>query len=503
MLKRLLGLATLVLLLGPVMAQEAKGADKPSVKAPEKVTAKAPEKADDAASQAVRDEGVSSALSALEYGSVEGPGVRFYCRVSGTSTAEGLLDVFTPVDGRVGDLTAKLFSWVEKDEVLAVVSSVELAAMLDASSSKAKKTTRNRWKNMYDYHQIKAPEKGVVVGLYVQNKKNIYEQEKVLTIAKSIFVIAKTNEKVYVPLKPGMLARLTNKDGVTVPAVLRTFMEIGKTGQYQLRLEITDNAWRVRPGMVFDGDLMLTDNPDAAMVPVESIIHKNGRTYLMTLIEVDTGVRNEWYSEVYNVFPGEIYVEPSSLLKIDNTKYRQALDARRAKTGTHRPEITGIQPEKGAKIVRDGNVKKPSAALLKIKKASAKAAKKSVVAGTHAENEPLEQTGQPTSAAGSIMDGVKLPSAAPRKKPAPGKKHKAKPAAKAKSPAAAAPKPIAEADFQAPPKAEAPQSTSVQGAVTLPASKLPPMPSPTYGDVGGDQGGSGGGDEGDGGDEGE
>lgn len=500
MLKRLLGLATLVLLLGPAMAQEAKGADKPSVKAPEKVTAKAPEKTDDAAAQTVRDEGVSSALSALEYGSVEGPGVRFYCRVSGTSTAEGLIDVFTPVDGRVGDLTAKLFSWVEKDEVLAVVSAVELAAMLDASSSKAKKTTRNRWKNVYDYHQIKAPEKGVVVGLYVQNKKNIYEQEKVLTIAKSIFVIAKTNEKVYVPLKPGMLARLANKDGVTVPAVLRTFMQIGKTGQYQLRLEITDNAWRVRPGMVFDGDLMLTDNPEAAMVPVESIIHKNGRTYLMTLIEVDTGVRNEWYSEVYNVFPGEIYVEPSSLLKIDNTKYRQALEARRAKADMHRPEITGTQPEKGAKIVR-GGVQKPSAALLKIKNASTKATKKSVVSGTHAENEPLEQAGQPTSAAGSIMDGVKLPSAAPRKKAAPVKKPKAKPAAKAKSPGAAAAKPIAEADYQAPPKADAPQSTSVQGAVTIGGAKLPPMPSPTYGDVGGDQGGSSGGDEGDGGDD--
>ncbi|MDD4003829.1 MAG: hypothetical protein PHW69_01330 [Elusimicrobiaceae bacterium] len=439
-------------------------------------------KTDSPARQSAQDTAISSALGALEYGTVEGPGVRFYCRVSGTSTAEGLVDVFAPFDGRVGELSAALFNWVDKDQVLGVVASVELSAMMDASSSK--NTTRNRWKNMYDYYQVRAPVAGVIVGLYAKNKQDVYEQEKIFTIAKNIYVIAKTGERVYVPLKAGMLAQLKNEDGVTVTAVLRNFVEIGKTGQYQLRLEVTGEAWKIRPGMVFEGDLLLSDNPEAAMVPVESVIHKDGRSYLLSLIEVEPGSRNDWYTEVYNVFPGEVYITPASLLKIDNSQYRAAAEAK-AGEGIHKPEITGAQPAAGKKLDGSDPAGKPDSgsktgSRRKNRREKASAAKNSVVAGT--ANQPARQD-QPTASASSIITSAAFRSAAYAKSSRTGKKR-----SKTKTSKKPAVKQAAPASPPAPGKQQAQPTGAVQSAVTIP-HKLGPMPNPTYGDVGGEQGG--------------
>ncbi|MFA6583853.1 MAG: hypothetical protein WCS77_06105 [Elusimicrobiaceae bacterium] len=323
----------LALLLAAPQAALAQGAPKPAEPAKEAAsgqasalpsattqTVTAPQTTD--AHQSGIDKAVGAALSALDYGEVEGPVVRFYARISGTTTAEGLIDIYAPFDGRVSDLSTELFQWVEKDQLVGVVASVELAAMLDASSEKTKETNRKRWKEMYDFYQLRAPITGIVVGLNVKNRQNVFDQEKLMTIARSIFIIAKTQEKVYITPAPGMLARIKDKDtGIVANAVLRSFTEIGKTGQYQVRLEITDRNWKIRPGMVFDGDLLLYDNPNSAMVPIDALIKKNGRTFLMTMVEVKPGARNEWYTEVSNVFPGETYIMPDSLLNIKTVSY--------------------------------------------------------------------------------------------------------------------------------------------------------------------------------------
>ena len=257
-------------------------------------------------------------FSQLEFGKVQGPGMRISVRFAGTSVAEDFLDITAPFDGKITTLSAKLFQWTGKGDDLGVVASSEMAAMM-ASSSKGK--VDKDMSKVYNIAHLKAPATGLVVKVNVQKGSMVYEGDRLLTVARKFYILAKTAKKLYVPLQKGMDAELTTRDGFKVKARLDRFSEIESTGRYLLRLEVVSRDASLQPGMVFSGEVILVDHPLAAKVPVSALFQHDGKTYLFTMTEVETGMRDEGVMELTSgAQPDGEFIYPASLMKIGRGK---------------------------------------------------------------------------------------------------------------------------------------------------------------------------------------
>jgi len=252
----------------------------------------------------------SGSFDGVKTGAVEG-----FVHFAGTTTASDFADMLAPFDGRLYEFKTKLFQWVEQGQDLGVITSVEMAAQLDIGASTA--TVRRRWGSVFDYEHIKAPYSGIVVKMNVKDRQDLHENDPILTIGRKFYVIGRTNTKVPIPLQPGMPAIVADPDGLKGRGVLDRFVPVGDTGLYQVRVEVTTGDKSYQPGMVFTGEIQNPANPRYAKVPVNTLIRREGKTYMLILAKVKPGGRLGNYAEILDgVEPGMIYIDPSSLYNI-------------------------------------------------------------------------------------------------------------------------------------------------------------------------------------------
>lgn len=242
-------------------------------------------------------------------------GMNIYVRFAGTTTAEDLYDVTAPFDGKSKNVKAELFQWVEKGDVLGSLVSEEMMALLNSSSSeRSRKETERKWKEIYDMSPVKAPEAGIIVGMEMKEDGSFYEGDRLFLLARKIFIIAKTTNRLYVPLKLDLEGEVRTQDGIKARAVVRKFLPTGVEGQFLMRLEVVSKNKGLQPGMTFQGEFALLERPGVAAVPTDSIVTKDGKQYALTLTPVETGLRDEKRTEVTKGLKGgEILVLPSSI----------------------------------------------------------------------------------------------------------------------------------------------------------------------------------------------
>lgn len=250
----------------------------------------------------------------LKFGEAES-GMNIYVRFAGTTTAEDLYDVTAPFDGKSKNVKAELFQWVDKGDVLGNLLSEEMTALLNASSgTRSRKEAEKKWSEVYDMSPVKAPESGIIVGLEMKEDGSFYEGDRLFLLARKIFIIAKTTNRLYVPLQLGLEGEVRTQDGIKARAVVRKFLPTGVDGQFLMRLEVVSKNKGLQPGMTFQGDFALLERPGVAAVPTDAVVTKDGRQYVLTLTPVDTGLRDERRSEVIKGLKGgEIIVLPHSI----------------------------------------------------------------------------------------------------------------------------------------------------------------------------------------------
>jgi len=241
--------------------------------------------------------------------------MNIYVRFAGTTTAEDLYDVTAPFDGKSRNVKAELFQWVEKGDVLGSLVSEEMMALLNSSSSeRSRKETERKWKEIYDMSPVKAPESGIIVGMEMKDDGSFYEGDRLFLLARKIFIIAKTTNRLYVPLKLDLEGEVRTQDGIKARAVVRKFLPTGVEGQFLMRLEVVSKNKGLQPGMTFQGEFALLERSGVAAVPTDSIVTKDGKQYALTLTPVETGLRDEKRTEVSKGLKGgEILVLPSSI----------------------------------------------------------------------------------------------------------------------------------------------------------------------------------------------
>lgn len=249
-----------------------------------------------------------AAWAAAEQANIRKGTIEVVTPVSGISTAQDTYDVLAPFDGRVEEVQAEMFGYVDKKSVLARLVSTEMAALLDSSSDESRKQTERRWQDVYSYTELKPDTEGVVTNVYVQPRGRIAKGDRLFTVAQKVVVVGRNTEPLHSKLGPGMTAKLRHKrTEIVFNARLANFIKLkGSDLQNRVWLELTDLRQGIRIGEQFDGTLTVGKSEGTMLVPRRHVINSGGRRFLVT--EIMPGLETDEDTEVLG--HSSIYLAP-------------------------------------------------------------------------------------------------------------------------------------------------------------------------------------------------
>lgn len=287
--------AALLLLAAPAFA-----GPKPAPKAKTAATPKtaAPSAAPAAAAPAARPQAGQPWISPVQRNIRTGD-ITVTAKVTGITTAQETYDIFAPFDGRIEEVQTELFSFVTPKTIMARMVSTEMAALLDSSSTENRKQTEARWKDMYNYTEIKPETQGIITNVYAEPKTPVNKGDRLFTIAKKVVIIGKNTTPLYTKPAPGMTAEMHHaRDPEDIfKTSLTGFIRLKDAPLYnRLWLEVLDLKDGIKIGEQFDGTLLVGKSLDTMLVPRGHIIESGGRRFLVT--EIKTGLETESETEI-------------------------------------------------------------------------------------------------------------------------------------------------------------------------------------------------------------
>lgn len=241
--------------------------------------------------------------------------------VTGVTTAQETYDVFAPFDGRVEEIHTELFSFATVKTTLARMVSTEMAALLDSSTEDSRKQTARRWKDVYDYTEIKPETQGVVTNVYAEPRTKVNKGDRLFTIAKKVVVIGRNTEPLYSALAAGMTAKVSHaRTGEEFDTRLVNFLKLkGSPLHNRLWLEVVDLKDGIKIGEQFDGTLFVGTSENAMLVPRTHLVSAGGKRFLIT--EVKTGLETAEETEILG--HSSVYLQPPGAVEAKDGKTKK------------------------------------------------------------------------------------------------------------------------------------------------------------------------------------
>ena len=240
---------------------------------------------------------------------------------TGTVQPENRLEIKAPVAGRMDQVLVKEGQKVTKGQVIAVMSSTERAAMLDAAKAKGEEEYK-RWLELYLPTPIMAPISGTIILRSVEPGQTFTNTDAILTMSDRLTVKAQVDETDISQIKlneaadivldayPGEKIKAKADqiafDSKTVNSVTTYIVDVlpdGPTPSY------------MRSGMTANVTFYVTQKKDILLVANEALKVQNGATILLVKSpngkpvsrEVKVGLSDGKFSEVLEgVDEGEI-----------------------------------------------------------------------------------------------------------------------------------------------------------------------------------------------------
>lgn len=206
---------------------------------------------------------------------------------TGTVQPENRLEIKAPVAGRMEQVLVREGQKVYKGQVIAIMSSTERAAMLDAARAKGAEEYK-RWADLYLATPIMAPISGTIILRSVEPGQTFTTTDAILTMSDRLTVKAQVDEtdisqiklkeqaEIVLDAYPGEKIKATADqiafDSKTVNSVTTYIVDAlpeGKTPEF------------MRSGMTANVTFYVKNKKDILVVASEALRVQNGATYLM------------------------------------------------------------------------------------------------------------------------------------------------------------------------------------------------------------------------------
>ncbi|HWR01617.1 MAG TPA: efflux RND transporter periplasmic adaptor subunit [Chlorobaculum sp.] len=253
--------------------------------------------------------------------------IRSLVSTTATIKPQNRLEIKSPVGGRIDEILVKEGQSVTKGQVLALISSAERAALLDAATQKGKSET-DYWKKVYNQTALISPINGQVIVSSLNPGQTITTSDAVLVLSDRLIVKADVDETDIGNLKLGQNAEIS----------LDAYPDIKVSGvvdhiYYESTLVNNVNIYKVdlvpskvpdvfRSGMSANVNIVVREKENVLLLPIAAVRGRNGRSFVsvrgaspdsIRKLPVVTGLKDEKNVEILKgLSSGEVVVVKDS-----------------------------------------------------------------------------------------------------------------------------------------------------------------------------------------------
>lgn len=232
---------------------------------------------------------------------------------TGIVLPQNRLEIKPPIAGRAEEILVREGERIEKGQVLAWMSSVERAALLDAARAKGPEELAH-WEELYKAAPLIAPLDGVIISRSVEPGQTVTAQDAVLVMSNRLIVKAQVDETDIGQVRIGQKAVIALDAYPKKVIAARTdhIAYEAKTVSNVTIYEVDVVPQRVpdfmRSGMTANVTFVVRSKEDALFLPAEALHQENGRTMALVpnpanpkeplSVEVKTGISDGKKTEI-------------------------------------------------------------------------------------------------------------------------------------------------------------------------------------------------------------
>ncbi len=231
-------------------------------------------------------------------------------KVTGKYYPQDLIENFAPQGGKI-KYFVKEGDRVEKKDKIASMISKELEAIEKVTLKYHDKEVRN-WSNIYPTADIFAKKGGFVLKLEKENYADVYEGEKIITIAKQNYLAVENIEKMRIkPIKGTKVLLESKKSDREIEAIIKSFVK-KEDGFYKFKLAVVSRNVPLVLDDEFIGEILI-NKENLIEIDKDAVISHKGRNYVLNVQEVTPIIETEGKLKVKVLDDKEDIILPNSI----------------------------------------------------------------------------------------------------------------------------------------------------------------------------------------------
>ncbi len=206
---------------------------------------------------------------------------------TGTVEPQNRLEINPPIAGRVEEIEVQEGQTVKAGDILALMSSTERAALLDAARLKGHEELEY-WQNVYKSTPLIAPIDGEVIVRSVEPGQTVTTSDAVLVLSDRLIVQADVDETDIGEIKTGQTAMIgldaypdihvsAKVDHISYESELVNNVTI-----YGVDILPANIPEVFRSGMSANVEVVVQEKQNAVLLPIEAVNNRDGKTFVLS-----------------------------------------------------------------------------------------------------------------------------------------------------------------------------------------------------------------------------
>lgn len=212
--------------------------------------------------------------------------LRITVSTTGTVAPKNRLEVMPSVAGRIESILVNEGDYVKAGKVLALMSSTERAALIDAARLQGQ-AALSYWQNTYKPVQIVAPIEGTVIVRDAEPGQTVNTSTAIIVISDRLIVKAQVDETDIGKVKTGQKAEIVldaHPDmtiGGKVTHIYYESVTVNNVTVYYVEITPDEIPDEFRSGMSATLEIIQIEKKDALTLPAGALISEDGETCVM------------------------------------------------------------------------------------------------------------------------------------------------------------------------------------------------------------------------------